>query len=247
MREKKIIVPICVVIVVAGIAAVPLSAVAQDGPPAGEAQLFESMKTEYVVTADGEFKTVEIEYELDAETYELMKIGVRSNGYDNVSAAIAANFSEKGEEIVKAEDKRIEGGYVIEIGFGTADPSHYDWNVTTTGDTIAAHKDTPFDPAAVGGLDEYETVVHMPTEIAQTNGEVSNGTTVTWNFSDGPPDNLSVKSAIESDADSGSDTGGDSNSSNSSSDDANDRIPGFGIIGAIAGIATLLALGQRRQ
>lgn len=113
MERTNTILAVTLVVVALGLATMPLSAVAQEDG--------DSMEVEATITEDGEFETLRMVWETDAQTYSSLESTASEQGYDTV----AAWFAE--EELIpdengyagyeNADDTELEDGYAIEMEF----------------------------------------------------------------------------------------------------------------------------------
>ncbi|ELY57045.1 hypothetical protein C493_09463 [Natronolimnohabitans innermongolicus JCM 12255] len=204
------------------------------------------------VTEDGEIATFEIEQELPPEMADGMGMVGEFGEYDSLAEMTAEMTVEDDNGIdgyeTAREDER-EDAYVMTFVFDEIDASETeDMTVDATDDAVTLELigfDEQFqtgagerdDVPAMAAYSEYTVTAEMPGTITDSNADTADGTVATWDLADEPADELFVESGTDGTPTS-DDTGGD--------DDADDGIPGFGPILAIAGLlGTTAALSRR--
>ena len=216
MTPRRAALAVGLVAVLVGSSLSPAAAAAtQDGG--------ETMDVTVTVTEDGELETIELVWKLDAQTYSALHHVATEEGYDSVAAWYAEEqllpATNGYEDYGAAADREGDVGYAIEIEFTEFDlESLDDTDVSADGERVTVELGNVTEPAGDGTLGGLTYVVEMPGEITAANADSVDGTAATWVINEDSPDVLTAESGTEG-----------------SSSDADDSVPGFGVVAAVAG------------
>lgn len=188
-----------------------------------------SVEYEIVVTGDGEIERGTIVWTVDDDRYAELEAAAREDGYDAVAPGLADVLAgdEPGLGGATGEDRRVEGGWELQVEFTAIDDEAYhQMNASVSDGTVSWERldhDGGLSDADYGAL-TYRVV--MPGAVTDTNAAEVDDDVATWHLNEADPGRLYATA----------ETG-----------DAGDAVPGFGVAAAILAIVGAAALWRSRS